>query len=150
MEDFNTVRHVPCAGGKKLIAKCCLSTFFLGTQEVRSTKEIFLSNLICLHLNYFFFSPLSPSAGRHNERRTVPGLKTDLKKLSRAVACASIAANTSVYDGCGFRSCVLSPWPKRNIKTKLQINTSPAAGINTMLWVRAATSPLSRSKKICL
>jgi len=26
----------------------------------------------------------------------------------------------------------LSQWPKRNIKTKLQINTSPAAGINTM------------------
>jgi hypothetical protein len=27
--------------------------------------------------------------------------------------------------------------PKRNIKTKLQINTSPAAGINTLLGVRA-------------
>jgi hypothetical protein len=40
---------------------------------------------------------------------------------------------TRVYDGCGFRSCVLSHVPKRNIKTKLQINTSPAAGINTRL-----------------
>jgi hypothetical protein len=27
----------------------------------------------------------------------------------------------------------LSHVPKRNIKTKLQFNTSPAAGINTML-----------------
>jgi hypothetical protein len=44
-----------------------------------------------------------------------------------------------VYDGCGFRSCVLSLWPKRNIKTKLQINTSPADGINTMLPAVAVT-----------
>gem|GEM_PF-6065536 len=39
---------------------------------------------------------------------------------------------TFVYDGCDFRSCVLSHVPKRNIKTKLQINTSPAAGINIL------------------
>jgi len=43
-----------------------------------------------------------------------------------------------VYDGCGLQSCVLSQVPKRNIKTKLQIKTSPAAGINTIVagcWV---------------
>ena len=51
----------------------------------------------------------------------------------RVTRLSALAITTCVYDGCGFRSCVLSPWPKRNIKTKLQINTSPAAGINTLL-----------------
>ena len=50
-------------------------------------------------------------------------------------AFQQIVGNVCVYDGCGFRSCVLSHVPKRNIKTKLQFNTSPAAGINTLLAV---------------
>jgi len=34
-----------------------------------------------------------------------------------------------------FEARLCPMWPKRNIKTKLQINTSPAAGINILLWV---------------
>ena len=53
--------------------------------------------------------------------------------ISRPCAPAGLSHNVCVYDGCGIRSCVLSHVPKRNIKTKLQFNTSPAAGINTLL-----------------
>ena len=53
--------------------------------------------------------------------------------FSRTILIPKSPLTTRVYDGCGFRSCVLSHVPKRNIETKLQINTSPAAGINTML-----------------
>jgi len=55
-------------------------------------------------------------------------------KVSSLHVTQALPLTTRVYDGCGFRSCVMSHVPKRNIKTKLQINTSPAAGINTMLW----------------
>ena len=55
-----------------------------------------------------------------------------------ALECATPLAakwhtTPSVYGGCGFRSRVLSHETERNIKTKLQTNTSPAADINTLL-----------------
>ena len=36
-----------------------------------------------------------------------------------------MTANVCVYDGCGFRSRVLSPWVNEIKKTKLHTNTSP-------------------------
>ena len=85
---------------------------------------------ICHGAIIYFFQP--------SFVRLVPNsLATDCRIPIRLKLClqglAALQPTTRVYDGCGFRSYVLSPWPKRNIKTKLQINMSPAAGINTML-----------------
>ena len=39
-----------------------------------------------------------------------------------------------VYYGCGFRSRLCPPWVNEVNKTELHSNSSPAAGINTVLW----------------
>ena len=45
-----------------------------------------------------------------------------------------MAHNDPFATAADFEARLCPMWPKRNIKTKLQINTSPEAGINTMLW----------------
>ncbi|MFM7853711.1 MAG: hypothetical protein ACKO96_17765, partial [Flammeovirgaceae bacterium] len=59
-------------------------------------------------------------------------------------------ATLCVYDGCGFRSRHCPLWVDEVNKTKLHINLSPAAGINTVLaTVGFRTLIVSRSLLFC-
>ena len=57
-----------------------------------------------------------------------------------------ITYNVCVYDGCGFRSRVLSPWVNEIKKTKLHTNTSPRSWHKHVVTNRAVPPLCTVSK----
>jgi len=72
----------------------------------------------------------------------IRNLNTVISYLLVVIVRGQIAANGLCLLRAGFRSRVLPHVAKRNIKTKLQIYTSPQHVINTLLWPVPLVRPI--------